>query len=110
MRSGRPGKRTLAAEVTNVATGGFWLMVGEREHFVDFGLFPWFRDATIGQLTHVELSTPGHLRWPDLDIDLTVESIEHPDRFPLVSRLGINATPRGEGSGRKRVVAKRPRA
>lgn len=25
------------------------------------------------------------LYWPDLDIDLTVESIEHPEKFPLIA-------------------------
>jgi hypothetical protein len=29
---------------------------------------------------------PHHLYWPDLDIDLAVESIRHPEQFPLVSR------------------------
>jgi hypothetical protein len=28
-----------------------------------------------------------HLYWPDLDIDLAVESIRHPEKFPLVSRV-----------------------
>jgi hypothetical protein len=27
--------------------------------------------------------TPDHLYWPDLDVDLSVESIRHPERFPL---------------------------
>jgi hypothetical protein len=27
-------------------------------------------------------------RWPDLDIDLAVESIRNPEKFPLVSRPG----------------------
>ena len=31
----------------------------------------------------VEQPTPGHFYWPDLDVDLGLESIEHPDRFPL---------------------------
>jgi hypothetical protein len=109
MRSDRHGKRTSAVEVTNVAASGFWLMVIDREMFVPFELFPWFRDATIGQLTHVQSTTAGHLRWPDLDIDLAVESIEHPDRFPLLSRMGTKGTPRRVGSAKKRVVAKRTR-
>jgi hypothetical protein len=28
-----------------------------------------------------------HLYWPDLDVDLAVESIRNPERFPLVSRV-----------------------
>jgi hypothetical protein len=29
---------------------------------------------------------PDHLYWPDLDIDLSLESIRHPENFPLISR------------------------
>jgi hypothetical protein len=29
----------------------------------------------------------GHLCWPDLDVDLATESIDHPDRFPLISQV-----------------------
>jgi hypothetical protein len=39
---------------------------------------------------NVELPHPHHLYWPDLDVDLAVESIEHPERFPLVSRKRPN--------------------
>jgi hypothetical protein len=53
-------------------------------------LFPWFREAPIGKILNVELQSPGHLYWPDLDIDLAVESIDHPERFPLVSQVGPN--------------------
>jgi hypothetical protein len=55
---------------------------------VSFEKFPWFRDASIAQLTRVELPSPHHLRWPDLDVDLAVESIRSPEKFPLVSRPG----------------------
>jgi len=61
-------------------------LLGERELFLSFEHFPWFRDVSIGQLCNVELSHPHHLYWPDLDVDVAVESIDHPERFPLVSR------------------------
>jgi hypothetical protein len=86
MKSGRLGTPTSVAEVTNVSGHGFWLLIGETEHFLPFKEFPWFRDARIGELTNVELQSPHHLYWPELDVDLAVESIEHPERFPLVSR------------------------
>jgi hypothetical protein len=71
----------------NVASRGFWLLLDGREVFVGFDRFPWFREATIGALLHVELPHAGHLRWPELDLDLEVDSIDHPDRYPLVSRV-----------------------
>ena len=41
------------------------------------------------EVTNVERPHPHHLYWPDLDVDLAVESIRHPDKFPLVARSGI---------------------
>lgn len=86
MPSAAPGRNTSLAEVTNVSPHGFWLFVGERELFVAFEHFPWFRDATIRSITNVELPSPHHLYWPDLDVDLAVESIEHPERYPFISQ------------------------
>jgi Protein of unknown function (DUF2442) len=85
-RSAKPGKRALDAEVINVSARDFSLLVDGRERFVDFELFPWFREATIGALVNVRRPSPEHLRWPDLDVDLELDSIEHPERYPLVDR------------------------
>ncbi len=75
-----------APEVTHVSKHGFWLLLADEEVFLPFEQFPWFRHATIEQISRVEWPTPEHLFWPDLDIDLSVESIRHPSAFPLVSR------------------------
>jgi hypothetical protein len=77
--------------VTNVSQHGLWLLLGDRELFLPFEKFPWFRDAPIAKLVRVELPSSHHLYWPDLDVDLAVESIEHPERFPLVSQVRSNA-------------------
>ena len=86
MTSAQHGQSISAVEVTNVSPHGFWLLVQQREYFVLFKDFPWFRDATIAELMRVELPSAHHLYWPDLDVDLAVESLEHPERYPLVSR------------------------
>lgn len=90
MTSARPGQSTSAVEMTNVSPHGFWLLVEQREYFVRFTDFPWFRDATIAELMRVELPSPHHLYWPDLDVDLAVESLDRPERYPLVSRARPN--------------------
>ena len=86
MRSAEPGTSTSAVELANVSPHGFWLLIDDREHYLPFDAFPWFRDATIGQLSRVERPSREHLHWPDLDVDLTMDSIERPDAYPLVSR------------------------
>jgi len=85
MKSAMRGRTTSPAEVTNVSPHGFWLLVDERELFVPFKDCPWFREASVREIANVQLPSPHHLYWPDLDIDLAVESIEHPEKFPLVS-------------------------
>lgn len=86
MKSAAPGRSTSRVEVTNVSPHGFWLFIGDKELFLSFKEFPWFKDASIAELARVELPSPHHLYWPALDIDLAVESISHPERYPLVSR------------------------
>jgi hypothetical protein len=88
MSSDARGTVTSAVEVTNVSVHGFWLLLPEGEYFVPFAQFPWFREAPIGKLLNVTMPAAHHLYWPDLDIDLAVESILHPERFPLVSKAG----------------------
>ena len=90
MRSAKPGTPTSGAEVTNVSTNGLWLLVDDRELFLGFDQFPWFADATIRQLTRVQRPSPHHLYWPALDLDLAVDSIEHPEAYPLVSKARSN--------------------
>ena len=86
MKSVPRGKRTSPVEVTNVSANGLWLLLNDKEYFLSFDQFPWFRKASIAQITNVDLLSPHHLHWPDLDVDLAVESLEHPERYPLVSK------------------------
>ena len=86
MKSTKLGKRTSEVEVTNVSEHGFWLLIHGQEHFVAFEHFPWFQEAKIGELCNVEMPSQHHLYWPALDVDLAVDSIQHPERFPLVSK------------------------
>ncbi len=92
MSSDMLGRSTFPVEVTNVSAHGFWLFLEERELFVSFVQFPWFRDAAIRAITNVQLPSAHHLYWPDLDIDLAVESIEHPEKYPLVSAAQSSKT------------------
>lgn len=106
MASAPRGKSTSRAEVTHISEHGVWVMVGGREWLLSFADFPWFRDATVAAVLHVEVAGPGHLRWPDLDVDIAMESIEHPDRFPLVSSARPNGSPAApRGPARRRPVA-----
>jgi hypothetical protein len=82
------GTTTSAPEVTHVSQHGLWLLLNDEELLLPFEHFPWFRQATIDQLSQVEWPAPDHLYWPQLDVDLSVESIRNPAAFPLLSSKG----------------------
>lgn len=86
MKLQKHGINTSLVEITNVSTHGFWILIRGTEYFLDYEHYPWFRQATIDQLLRVRLLHRSHLYWPDLDVDLEVESIGHPDQYPLVYR------------------------
>ena len=82
-----PGTAISAAEVTNISQHGFWLFVDERELFLPFEEFPWFESAPVKAILNVQRPQSNHLYWPDIDVDLTLDSIEHPERYPLKARV-----------------------
>lgn len=85
MKSEMPGSGTSVAEVTNISRHGFWVYLGDREIFLSFQDYPWFHDASVGAILKVERPQPYHLYWPHLDVDLSLDSIENPGRYPLKS-------------------------
>ncbi len=84
---GQLGQSGLRVEVTNISSHGIWLLTGEKELFLSYENFPWFKDVPIKKILNVEEPTKGHFYWPDLDVDLSVEIIEHPERFPLKAKI-----------------------
>ena len=83
MNSLAPGENTSAVEVTNISAHGVWLLAHGKEFFMSYDDFPWFKDQAIKTIFNVEEPSPGHFYWPDLDVDLSVEIIKNPSRFPL---------------------------
>ena len=90
MKSAAPGRNTSDAEVTSVSEHGLSLLLDREALFLPFEQFPWFRHASIDKVLRVERPSKDHLHWPALDVDLSVDSIRHPERFPLVSRVGAS--------------------
>ena len=86
MSSETLGISTSEVEVTGISAHGVWLLAGEEEIFLSYEDFPWFKDASVREILNVQEPTPDHFYWPDLDVDLGMETIRHPDRFPLRAR------------------------
>lgn len=80
------GTDIFQIEVTTISRHGIWILLRDEELFLAFDDFPWFPEAPVGKVLNVALPFANHLYWPELDLDLSLESIRHPERFPLVSQ------------------------
>jgi len=86
MKLQKHGDAISPVEVTNIESKGFWILVDDRELYLDYMTFPWFLDAPVKKIINLKRESCQHLRWPDLDVDLTLEMIENPECFPLKSK------------------------
>lgn len=84
MKSANIGTSISGPEVTDISPFGIWILHRKREYFLAFTEFPWFENAPVRNVFHVTEESPTHLRWPELDIDLSLESIKDPGAFPMV--------------------------
>lgn len=79
-----PTKNTShKVEIQNISHHGMWLLVNEKEFFISFVDFPWFLKATIEQIYNLEFFHGKYIHWPQLDIDIDLESLAHLELYPL---------------------------
>jgi hypothetical protein len=86
MNSPMHGTPTSGVEITNVSSHGVWLLTDDKEYFLPYEDFPWFKDAPVADVLNVKEPSPGHFYWPDLDVDISANAIENPDKYPLKSK------------------------
>jgi len=80
------GKNIFEVEVQNISSQGIWLYVQGTEYFLSFKEYPWFKNAKVADIHSVELLGGNHICWPTLDVDIELESLEQPEKYPLVYR------------------------
>ena len=86
MKSLTLGKSTLKAEVVNISAYGIWVYVRDKEYFLPYEDFPWFKNAKVIEIYNVKFSYNHHLHWPDLDVDLELDSFRNLEQYPLIYR------------------------
>jgi hypothetical protein len=77
----------LEVEVTDISAHGIWLLADNEEFFLSHDEFPWFKQAPLSAVFNVQQESAEHFYWPDLDVDLSLESIRHPEKFPLKAKI-----------------------
>ena len=79
--------RDISASVENITPFGIWLFVKEKEYFLSYEEYPYFKEQTLNAILNVQLLHGYHLFWPDLDVDLEIDNLENPEKYPLKSKI-----------------------
>ena len=85
-KSQKLGRNTSSVEVLNISGRGLWILANEREYFLSHRDFPWFKAAKVEEICNVQLIHERHLHWPDLDVDLNIDSFENLESYPLIHK------------------------
>ena len=95
--------KDILVSVENITPFGIWLFVKEKEYFLSYKDFPYFKDQTLNSIQNVQLLHGYHLYWPDLDVDLEIDNLENPKKYPLKSKITKHLT----SLSSRRTVARR---
>ena len=73
-------------EVTFISKNGLILLVGDKEYYLSYGKFPWFKNATVSDVFDVQMLGKNRIRWESLDVDLNLSIISNPENYPLIAK------------------------
>jgi len=105
MKSPKRGK-AISVSVENITPFGIWLFLKGKEYFLSYEDYPYFKDQTLSAIQNVQLLHGYHLYWPDLDVDLEIDNLEHPERYPLRSMRPPCSASKARGRATQRAKAR----
>ncbi len=76
----------VSVSVLMINAQGIMISVKGNDYFLSYNRIPWMKDASIRNVLNVKLEGRDAISWPDLDVDLEIESLRHPERYPLVMK------------------------
>ena len=76
-----------SAKVLSIDVEGLTVSVLGNRYFLPFEKFYWFKKANVEQILNIELIDDDELRWSDLDIDIELDALKHPEQYPLIAKV-----------------------
>jgi hypothetical protein len=73
-----------SVKVISINSDGINITVSGKDYFISYNRVPWFRNAKESDIMNVTMFGRMGIRWEDLDVDLEIDSLEHPEKYPHV--------------------------
>lgn len=78
--------QNTSVSVLMINTQGIMLSVLGNDYFISYNRMPRLKDARICDVLNVQMVGRVAIGWVALDIDLEIESLKHPERYPLIMK------------------------
>jgi len=76
----------MSASVLMINSQGIMISVDGNDYFLSYNRVPWMKDASISSVLNITKEGRSAISWPDLDVDLEIDSLRYPERYPLVMK------------------------
>jgi len=75
-----------SVKVHAIVSNGIMIEAYGKEYFLPYNSNPWFENAKIYDVFNIEPVGRTGVRWDALDVDLAIESLIHPEKYPLIAK------------------------
>ena len=82
----KSNSQDTSVSVLMINDKGIMLSVKGSDYFISYNRMPWIKNASIMDALNVQMSGRNAIEWPTLNIDLEIDSLKHPERYPLIMK------------------------
>ena len=75
-----------SVKVHAIVSNGIMIEAYGNTYFLPYKSNPWFENAKITDVFNIEPVGYTGIRWDALDVDLSIESLTNPERYPLIAK------------------------
>ncbi|GHT33642.1 hypothetical protein FACS189434_08290 [Bacteroidia bacterium] len=74
-----------SVKVQAIVANGITVEAQGNTYFLPYNTNPWFENAKVVDVFNVEPVGHSGIRWKALDVDLAIESMIYPEKYPLIA-------------------------
>lgn len=78
--------QNTSVSVLMINAQGIMISVCGNDFFISYNRMPWLKDARISDVLNIRMAGRNAIEWETLGVDLEIESLRHPERFPLIMK------------------------
>lgn len=78
--------QNTSVSVLMINAQGIMLSVQGNDFFISYNRMPWLKEARVSDVLNVRMSGRSAIEWEALGVDIEIESLKHPERYPLIMK------------------------